>query len=104
MNGHEVDIAMDGVTALRTAAESPPDVVLLDIGIPLMDGYQLARQLRQLPTSKRPFLIALTGHALEQDRRCSFEAGIDLHFLKPLDFKRLQGLLARFQQVVGPEV
>lgn len=98
--GHEVRVARDGPAALGMARAFSPDVVLLDIGLPGMDGWRVAEQLRQHPAAQRPLLIALTGHGQEADRRRSQEAGIDLHLLKPVDPEQLCGLLSRFQRLL----
>jgi CheY-like chemotaxis protein len=105
LNGHEPCVVADGESALRQAAEGEPDVVLLDLGLPGgMDGCEVARRLRRRAGArgKVPFLIAVTGHGAEDDRRQSAEAGIDLHLVKPLNFDLLQAVLRRFGRVVGP--
>src|SRR5438132_1206352 len=71
---HDVQIAWDGVTALRAALEGQPDVVLLDIGLPKLDGWQLARQIRSHITGKRPLLIAISGYGMQSDQLRSREA------------------------------
>jgi signal transduction histidine kinase/CheY-like chemotaxis protein len=91
LTGHEVQGAKDGLEALQVAAEFTPDVVLLDIGLPLMDGYEVARRLRQLPGGADTLLIALTGYGQEADRQRGKDAGFDEHLVKPVD----PGLLAR---------
>ena len=92
--GHEVRLAHDGPTALRLAHERAPDAVLLDIALPKMDGYELARRLRQQSTDRQPLLVAVTGYGQEEDRRRSREAGFDHHMVKPIDPGALQALLA----------
>jgi two-component system, OmpR family, response regulator len=99
-SGHEVEVAPDGPAALDAVQARPPDVVLLDIGLPGLDGWEVSRRLPGDPAGKRPLLIALTGLGREADRRRSEEAGIDLHLLKPVDPGWLRGLLQRFQSVV----
>jgi two-component system OmpR family response regulator len=98
--GHEVDVAGDGPTALRAAAAFPPDVVLLDIGLPGMDGYEVARRLGGQPMARRPFFIAISGHRQPADRRREVEAGIDMHLLKPVDPDQLRLLLQRFLHIL----
>jgi CheY-like chemotaxis protein len=101
--GHKVRVASDGAAALEATQASAPDVVLLDIGLPGMDGYQVARRVREeiAPAmAKAPLLIAVTGRAGEADRRRSQEAGIDLHLVKPVDPHELLRLLERFQKII----
>jgi CheY-like chemotaxis protein len=94
LEGHEVQIAHDGPAALRVVQEMQPDVVLLDIGLPRMDGYEVARQLRQLPSVEKVLLVALTGYGQEDDRRRSQEAGFNAHLVKPADLDSLRSVLA----------
>ena len=91
--GHIVEIAADGPTALRSAQAHLPDVVLLDLGLPGMSGYEVARQLRELPGEPRPVLIAVTGFGEPSDRLHSYEVGIDLHLVKPVEVEELQTFL-----------
>jgi signal transduction histidine kinase/ActR/RegA family two-component response regulator/PAS domain-containing protein len=87
-HGHDVRVANDGPQALIAAPTFEPDVAILDIGLPVMDGYELAgRLIAILP--RRPFLIALTGYGQEQDRALAREAGFDEHMVKPVDPQRL---------------
>jgi CheY-like chemotaxis protein len=103
IHGHAVEAFPNGPTALERAQAEPPDVVLLDLALPGMDGYEVARRLREQCGEKRPLLIAVTGYGREEDRRRSAEAGIDLHLLKPADMAQFQGLLRRFHRVLaGP--
>ena len=99
--GHEAEVAGDGPSAVAAAEANPPDVVLLDIGLPGMDGWQTARRLRHLDGPKRPLLVALTAHGDEEDVRRSKKAGIDLHLTKPADADRLEALLSRFRSVIA---
>jgi CheY-like chemotaxis protein len=99
--GHEVEVAPDGPSAVAAARERPPDVVLLDLGLPRMDGWQVARRVREQPGPKRPLLVAVTGRGAEEDRRRSEEAGIDLHLTKPVDAAGLKWLLSRFRSVIS---
>jgi CheY-like chemotaxis protein len=91
--GHSVLVVHEGVSALSAAAEYDPDTVLLDIGLPGMDGYAIARQLRSRGFSKT-LIIAISGYGQEQDRTESKAAGFDHHLLKPVDFPVLTSLLA----------
>jgi|HubBroStandDraft_5_1064220.scaffolds.fasta_scaffold07488_3 PAS domain S-box-containing protein len=91
--GHEVICAYDGRGALETAAKYRPDAVFLDIGLPGMDGYEIAERLRELPESARTVLVAITGYGQDEDRRRSREAGIDHHLVKPVSPETLHKLL-----------
>ena len=91
--GHRSAVAYTGERALEVATAFRPDVVLLDIGLPGMGGYEVARRLRQLPVMARSRLMALTGNRQEDDAERSKEAGMDYHFLKPMDLTFLRGLL-----------
>jgi signal transduction histidine kinase len=92
--GHEALLAHDGPTALAVGEAEAPDVVLCDIGLPGMDGYQVAQRLRQRLRG-RPMLVALTGYGQDADRRRSREAGFDHHLTKPVDPESLRGLLGQ---------
>ncbi len=94
LSGHEVRVAYSGQTALETAVEYQPDFVLLDIGLPEMDGYEVARRLRQYPQLKDVRLIAATGYGQESDRQRTQEAGFDHHLVKPVDVEKLEELMA----------
>ena len=94
MMGHEVHTAHDGPEAVGAAAVFRPDVVLLDIGLPKLNGYEVARRIRKLEGGAGLMLIALTGWGQEEDRRRSKEAGFDHHLTKPVELADLQGLLA----------
>jgi CheY-like chemotaxis protein len=98
--GHAVRVARDGLTALEMARAFWPDVVLLDIRLPGMDGWQVADQLQKQPAPRKPLLIALTGHGRDADRRRSQETGIHLHLLKPVEPDQLRGLLSRLQRIL----
>jgi CheY-like chemotaxis protein len=100
-SGHQAEVAHDGPAALERAQARPPDVVLLDIGLPGMDGYEVARRLRQ-SVGDRPLLVALTGYGQDEDRRRSREAGMDDHLTKPVDPRTLKELLARPRPVGRP--
>jgi PAS domain S-box-containing protein len=93
MAGHDARTAHDGPTALETARAFRPRVVLLDIGLPRMDGYEVARRIRQEPGLAGTTLIALTGYGQEEDRRRSREAGFDRHLVKPVDPEELREVL-----------
>jgi K+-sensing histidine kinase KdpD/ActR/RegA family two-component response regulator len=92
--GHRVQIAHDGPTALRLVTASPLDVMLVDIGLPGMSGYEIARRMRAIPSSSHAMMIALTGYAREEDRRRALDAGFDHHLVKPFDIEALQAIAA----------
>jgi PAS domain S-box-containing protein len=102
MFGHEVQVAYSGQAALETAVEYQPECVLLDIGLPEMDGYQVAQHLRQQPQTKDVWLIAMTGYGQDSDRQRTKEAGFDHHFVKPVDPQKLQDLLATLAKQPRP--
>jgi len=91
--GHEVCVAYDGRGALDAAPAFAPDLVLLDIGMPGMDGYQVAQRLRQVEGGKGLTLVALTGYGQDEDRSRSREAGFDYHMVKPVEPADLKDLL-----------
>ena len=91
--GHTTRLAHDGATALTAAAEFAPDVILLDIGLPVMNGYAVARTLRSQPQFTHVHIAAVTGWGQEEDRRKAREAGFDSHFTKPLSPSALDDLL-----------
>jgi CheY-like chemotaxis protein len=92
--GHQTQVALDAVTALRIAGEFKPDVALLDIGLPGMDGYELGGRLRQIPGLSQLRLMAVTGYGQESDRQRSAAAGFENHLVKPVE-------LAQLDQLVG---
>jgi PAS domain S-box-containing protein len=94
LQGHDVQVAHDGPTALQLVAASRPDLVFLDIGMPGMDGYEVARRLRGTPSLEKVVLAALTGWGQQEDRRRTAEAGFDHHLVKPLEPKALENLLS----------
>jgi CheY-like chemotaxis protein len=93
--GHKVRVAFDAAAALKMAGDDPPRVLLLDIGLPDMDGYALARSLRGLPQTAHAVFIALTGYGQPEDRERARAAGFDHHLTKPVDAAELARLLAR---------
>lgn len=93
IQGHKVKVVLNGPTALQLAPVFKPQVCLLDIGLPGMDGYELAQRLRQLPGGDALRLFAVTGYGQSEDRRRAAEHGFDEHFVKPLDIARLNALL-----------
>ena len=97
--GQEVEVAHDGPSALARAATFRPEVILLDIGLPGMDGYEVARRLRGMPGFEAVTLLALTGWGQEEDRRRSLEAGFDHHLVKPVDPEAILDLLTKADDV-----
>jgi signal transduction histidine kinase len=95
LGGHEVFSAANGALALESAERHLPEVALLDIGMPKLDGYEVARRIRAQPWGRTITLVALTGWGQESDRRRSGEAGFDSHMVKPLDLDKLMELLGR---------
>ena len=93
--GHEVRTAHSGGEALGILRAWAPQVALLDIGLPDLDGYELAKRLRGLPGGERMLLVALTGWGQDEDRRRAAEAGFDRHLTKPVDPDRIAELLAQ---------
>jgi PAS domain S-box-containing protein len=99
--GHDVRTAHDGLTALEAAREYQPDIVLLDIGLPKMDGYEVATRIRELPGGEKMWLIALTGYGQAEDRRRTHQLGIAHHLVKPVDPDMLRELLVSMKGAVG---
>jgi PAS domain S-box-containing protein len=94
LEGHRVLVETDACAALERARDEKPQVMVLDIGLPTLDGYELARRLRQSPETASATLIALTGYGREEDRRRSLEAGFDHHLVKPVAPEKLSSLLS----------
>jgi CheY-like chemotaxis protein len=92
VNAHRT--AYDGAAVLEAALDYRPDVVLLDIGLPGLNGFEVAKQLRQQPALRNAVLVALTGYGQESDRQRSREAGFDHHLVKPGDFGKVLQILA----------
>jgi CheY-like chemotaxis protein len=93
MYGHDVEVAADGPSALQAVHAGPPEVVLLDIAMPKMDGWQVAEKIRHQNKGRTPLLIAISGYGSAADKRRSNQAGIDLHLTKPVDFAELKDVL-----------
>ena len=92
-SGYDVRTAPDGSTAVQAALDFRPDVVLLDIGLPGMDGYEVAKRIRQQPVLRSVVLVALTGYGQEADMQTSLQVGFDHHLVKPISFKNVQQIL-----------
>jgi CheY-like chemotaxis protein len=88
--GHEAIEAVDGIDGVQLALSRRPDVAIIDIGLPGINGYEVARRLRQLPRSRPIALIALTGYGQDEDRRRALQVGFDRHLVKPVDAERLK--------------
>jgi PAS domain S-box-containing protein len=99
MNGHTTRVANDGYQAIEMARDFQPQVVFLDIGLPGMNGYEVARKLRETPGMERAYLVALTGWGTREDRERSSEAGFDHHLTKPADMNTVETLLANLARV-----
>jgi signal transduction histidine kinase/BarA-like signal transduction histidine kinase len=99
MDGFEVTTAYDGLAAVAAAASTLPDVVVMDIGMPGLDGYEAAREIRQQPRGKNVVLIALTGWGQATDKQRASHAGFDHHLVKPVDYSRLLACLQTEQSV-----
>ena len=94
ISGHEVEIAHDGRAAIEIARAFHPQVVLLDIGLPSRDGYQIAEQLRNEPWCREVLLIAVSGYGQAEDRERSKAAGFDYHLAKPVNYEELRTLIS----------
>lgn len=94
--GHEVTVASDGATGIQSALTQRPDVALVDLGLPTVDGYEVARQVRSALSASAPLMIALTGYGAPEQRAQALSAGFDLHIVKPVDPDRLANLLEEY--------
>ena len=101
LQGHEVRVAFSGPAALEMTKDYSPDVVFLDIGMPAMDGYEVARRIRQQPRLEKVVLAALTGWGQQEDRRRTVAAGFDHHFVKPPELKVIESVLAALKSTKG---
>jgi CheY-like chemotaxis protein len=99
--GHKVHTAADGVEAIEAAQQFQPKFVVIDLGMPRMDGLEAARRIRQEPWGARITLVAATGWGQEHDKERSRAAGFDLHLVKPIDFRELQRVLRRDSQLTA---
>jgi len=103
LEGHEVKTVNDGHDALSSVQVFAPHVIVLDIGLPGIDGYAVARQLRSQGDTSHALLIALTGYGQREDREKAKEAGFDYHFTKPAEPKDIQGAIERGRPVAAHE-
>jgi signal transduction histidine kinase/ActR/RegA family two-component response regulator len=104
MEGHEVKTVYDGQQALASSQVFAPSVVVLDVGLPGMSGYEVARRLRERPETRRALFIALTGYGQKEDRSLAAEAGFDHHFIKPADPRAIHAAIARHGEIVLAQV
>lgn len=100
LGDHEVEVAHDGVTALARVLQDCPHLAILDIGLPGLDGYRLAKQIREVPTCPGVYLVALTGYGQPDDRRRALESGFDEHLVKPASVADLERIIASTQQLL----
>ena len=99
--GHETSVATSGPAGLELASRATPDVVFLDLGMPDMSGYEVARRLRPMPEFAATTLVALSGWGSDEDRRKAKEAGFDRHFVKPADYEEIEALLDQLGRRLG---
>jgi CheY-like chemotaxis protein len=99
--GHETEIADNGLAALKSAESFQPDIIFLDIGLPGMSGYEVARQLRSKPTSHDVTLIAVTGWGSDKDRLEAKNAGFNLHITKPMELDQVERVVNEISQRQG---
>jgi CheY-like chemotaxis protein len=97
--GHQVLLAADGMQAILMAESETPDLVLLDMSLPVIDGWEVARRLKASPTTARVPVVALTAHAMAGDRERALAAGCDDYDTKPIDFPQL---VAKLEALLGP--
>jgi CheY-like chemotaxis protein len=99
LRGHDVSVVGDGPTAIELIVAEKPDVALIDIGLPDMDGYEVARSIRRQLTDYKPRLIAMTGYGQASDRAAAFEAGFDAHIVKPASADKILRALYGTEEV-----
>jgi CheY-like chemotaxis protein len=99
--GHAVEVASDGLTALEIADAGKPDVILLDLGLPGMNGYEVAKRLNSVRTGPRPLIIAVSGYGPDAGKPQPGDTGIDLHMVKPAATHDLHTVLTRFREFIG---
>ena len=102
--GYEVRTAFDGMAAIHTATNFLPDVVIMDIGMPIMDGLEAAKRMRSAPWSPRLFLVALSGWDRKEDRALASDAGFDFHLVKPATSAELKQLFTDLESYSGDSV
>lgn len=103
MSGHDPRVAHDGTSAMNVAREFTPDVVLLDIGLPFTDGYEVVKLMRAEPALSKALLVAVTGYGHDADRQRTLEAGFDHHLVKPVDYEKVERILSTATPVRASE-
>src|SRR5262249_16717923 len=103
LDGHDVEVAADGPTAVAIARRSQPEIVVCDIGLPGMDGYAVARAFRKEEPLRGAYLVALTGYAQPQDLELAAAAGFDRHLAKPVTHEELEAVLASVPRDIEPD-
>ena len=93
--GHDVQTAKDGREGLETILKERPDIAIVDVGLPYLDGYEVATRVRAAPAGRELFVVALTGYGQAEDRRRALDSGFDEHLIKPLDLQRMRTVLDR---------
>ena len=102
LSGHEVEMAHDGAAAVEAVERFGPEVVFMDLGMPVLNGYEAAEQIRRLPLPRQPWLVALTGWGQEEHLRRAREAGFNAHLTKPVEYEQLARLLAEWHPSSPP--
>ncbi len=102
LDGHEIRTVMDGHSAIDAIRSFKPEIVLLDIGLPGLNGYDVTRRLRELPECQNTLVVALSGYGRPEDLRRSHDAGFDQHLIKPVDHDRLTALINAYNGVRAP--
>jgi two-component system, cell cycle response regulator DivK len=97
--GYDVVVATDGQQAIELASSESPDLILMDMGLPVLDGWEATRQIKQASETQSTPVIALTSHAMQGDREKAISAGCDDYDVKPIDFPRL---LSKIEQLLPP--
>src|SRR4051812_36635561 len=101
VDGNDIRTAYDGLEAIEVAEKFHPELVLLDIGLPKLNGYEVALRIRQQPWGRNIIIVALTGWWQDEDRRRSHEASFNLHIVKPVELSALENLLARSLRITA---
>jgi len=96
LEGHEVKTVGDGMQALACVSVFAPQIVVLDIGLPVLSGYEVAKRMRAMPVTKNALLVALTGYGQKEDQVRAMDSGFDRHFIKPADPRVLVDLIAQW--------